>query len=46
MDQLRNKRKALVDRQKTSHTQIEVDQLMIEISKLDREIHNLKNTVP
>jgi DNA primase len=46
MDQLRIKRKALVDRQKTSHTQIEVDQLMIEISKLDREIHNLKNTVP
>ena len=46
MDQLRNKRKALVDRQKTSHTQNEVDHLMVEISNLDKEISNLKNTVP
>jgi len=46
MDQLKNKRKALVERQKTSQTQNEVDHLMIEISNLDKEIHNLKNTVP
>ena len=46
MDQLRNKRRALVERQKTSHTQNEVDHLMVEISNLDKEISNLKNTVP
>ena len=46
MDQLKNKRKALVERQKTSPTQNEVDHLMVEISNLDKEIHNLKNTVP
>jgi DNA primase len=46
MDQLKNKRKALVERQKTSHTQNEVDHLLLEISKLDKEIHNLKNSVP
>jgi hypothetical protein len=46
MDQLKNKRKVLVERQKTSHTQNEVDHLMVEISTLDKEIHNLKNTVP
>jgi DNA primase len=46
MDQLRTKRKALVIRQKTSPTQDEVDHLMVEISNLDKEIHNLKNTVP
>jgi DNA primase len=46
MDQLKNKRKTLVERQKTSPTQNEVDHLLIEISKLDKEIHNLKNSVP
>lgn len=46
LDQLKIKRKDLVDRQKTSHTQNEVDHLLVEISKLDKEIHNLKNTVP
>lgn len=46
LDQLKIKRKDLVDRQKVSHTQNEVDHLLVEISKLDKEIHNLKNTVP
>jgi DNA primase len=46
MDQLKNKRKSLVERQKTSHTQNEVDHLLVEISKLDKEIHTLKNSVP
>ena len=46
LDQLKIKRKELVDRQKVSHTQNEVDHLLVEISKLDKEIHNLKNTVP
>ena len=46
MDQLKTKRKELVERQKTSPTQIEVDHLLVEISKIDKEIHNLKNTVP
>ena len=46
MDQLKSKRKELVERQKSSHTQNEVDHLLVEISKLDKEIHNLKNTVP
>lgn len=46
MDQLKTKRKALVIRQKTSPTQDEVDHLMVEISNLDKEIHNLKNMVP
>ena len=46
MDQLKNKRRVLVERQKTSHTQNEVDHLMVEISTLDKEIINLKNTVP
>jgi DNA primase len=46
MDQLRHKRKELVERQKSSLTQNEVDHLLVEISKLDKEIHNLKNTVP
>ena len=45
MDQLKLKRKVLVERQKTSLTQNEVDHLMVEISNLDKEIHNLKNTV-
>ncbi len=46
MDQLKIKRKELVERQKTSHTQNEVDHLLVEISKIDKEIHGLKNTVP
>ncbi len=46
MDQLKVKRKDLVDRQKSSLTKNEVDHLLIEISKLDKEILNLRNTVP
>ena len=46
MEQLKNKRKDLVEQQKASHSQNEVDHLLIEISKLDKEILNLKNTVP
>jgi molybdate-binding protein len=44
-DQLKVKRKELVERQKSSHTQTEIDFLLSEISKLDKEILNLKNTV-
>lgn len=46
MDQLKTKRKDLVRRQKSSHKQDEVDLILSEISKLDKEILNLKNTVP
>jgi len=46
MEQLKIKRKNLVEQQKSSHSQNEVDHLLIEISKLDKEILNLKNTVP
>lgn len=45
MDQLKVKRKDLVTKQKSSHTQVEVDLILSEISKLDKEILNLKNTV-
>jgi DNA primase len=46
MDQLKTRRKVLVERQMVSQTQNEVDDLLIEITKLDREIHSLKNSVP
>lgn len=45
MDQLKSKRKDLVELQKISQTQTEVDHLLAEISKIDKEILNLKNTV-
>ena len=45
MDQLKTKRRELVERQKSSPTQVEVDQVLSEISKIDKEILNLKNTV-
>ena len=45
MDQLKNKRKDLVELQKISQTQSEVDHLLAEISRIDKEILNLKNTV-
>ncbi len=44
MDQLRRKRKNLVGKQLVSPTQIEVDLILREISELDKEILNLKNT--
>jgi DNA primase len=44
MDQLKLKRKKLVEKQKSSVTQNEVDLILSEISKLDKEILNLKNT--
>lgn len=44
MDLLRRKRKDLVARQLVSPTQIEVDLILREISELDKEILNLKNT--
>ncbi len=46
MDQLRLRRKVLVEKQKSTPMQNEVDLLLSEISKLDKEILNLKNTVP
>jgi len=46
MEQLKIKRKVLVERQRSSLTQLEVDGLLVEISKIDKEIHSLKNTVP
>ncbi len=46
MDQLKTRRKDLVIKQKSSPTQIEVDLILSEISKLDKEILNLKNTGP
>ncbi|MFP5385903.1 MAG: DNA primase [Bacteriovoracia bacterium] len=45
MDQLRQQRKELVAKQQSSPTQNEVDLILSEISKLDKEILNLKNTV-
>jgi DNA primase len=42
-DQLMLKRKNLVERQKQAQTQAEVDLILSEISKLDKEILNLKN---
>ena len=45
-DQLKLRRKDLVARQKLSPSQQEVDLILSEILKLDREILNLKNTVP
>jgi hypothetical protein len=45
MDQLKSKRKELVEKQKTTPTQLEIDLILSEISKLDKEILNLKNTV-
>jgi DNA primase len=44
MDLLKQKRKELVEQQKSSPTQSEVDLLLSEISKLDKEMLNLKNT--
>ncbi len=44
MDQLRRKRKDLVGKQMVSPTQNEVDLILREISELDKEILNLKNT--
>lgn len=46
MDRLRNRRKELVAKQKSSTTQNEVDLILSEISKLDKEIFDLKNTGP
>lgn len=46
MDQLKVRRKELVEQQKSSQTQSEVDSILSEISKLDKEILNLKNSVP
>lgn len=45
MDQLKSKRKELVEKQRVTPTQIEIDLILSEISKLDKEILNLKNTV-
>jgi DNA primase len=43
MDQLKLRRKDLVAQQQSSPTQVEVDLILSEISKLDKEILNLKN---
>jgi DNA primase len=45
MDQLKVRRNDLVAKQKSSPSQVEVDLILSEISKLDKEILNLKNTV-
>jgi len=42
LDQLKLKRRELSERQKTSHTQIEVDQIIMEITKIDKEIFSFK----
>jgi DNA primase len=44
LDQLKSKRKDLVERQKTTPSQSEVDLILSEISKLDKEILSLKNS--
>lgn len=44
MDLLKSKRKNLVQLQRTSQTQLEVDAALSEISKLDKEMLNLKNS--
>ncbi len=44
MDQLKLKRKELVENQRTSLLQFEVDAILSEIAKLDKEILHLKNT--
>jgi DNA primase len=46
MDRLKLKRTELVKKQKTSSTQKEIDLILGEISKLDKEILHLKNSVP
>jgi DNA primase len=43
MDQLKSKRKVLVEKQKTSQKLEEIDSVLSEISKLDKEILSLKN---
>ncbi len=43
MDQLKTKRKGLVEKQKSEPSQSEVDLILSEISKLDKEILSLKN---
>lgn len=45
-DQLKTRRLELVEKQKTSPTQVEVDLILSEISKLDKEILSLKNKGP
>ncbi len=42
-EQLKTKRKDLVERQRSSQLQTEIDSLLSEISKLDKEIINLRN---
>lgn len=44
LDQLKLKRKDLVEKQKSASSQSEVDLILSEISKLDKEILNLRNT--
>ncbi len=44
MDNLKSKRRILVEKQKTLPDQLEVDHVLSEISKLDKEILNLKNS--
>jgi DNA primase len=46
MDQLKSKRKELVFKQRSAQLQNEIDVVLGEISKLDKEIHQLKNPVP
>jgi DNA primase len=46
LDLLKSKRKELVFRQKAAPTQNEIDLVLSEISKIDKEIHSLKNSVP
>lgn len=46
LDQLKNKRNELVERQKISESQEEIDQLLSEIHSLSVEISNIKNMVP
>jgi DNA primase len=46
MEELRSKRKDLVLKQKSAPSQLEIDTILSEISKIDKEIHQLKNSAP
>jgi len=46
MEELKLKRKDLVLRQKSAPSQIEIDSILSEISRIDKEIHQLKNSAP
>ena len=46
LDQLKHKRNELVEKQKASESQEEIDQLLTEIHSISVEISTIKNMVP